>query len=257
MKFAVCVETIFTKLLFLERLEKVKETGVDAFEFWEWKPKDLDAINKKRKELGLSVSSFVIEPLLPSLVDSDVSRQFGKSVEDSIKVAQKLECGTLIAPVGLGKKPHFKSHEAQLRNALRNIEAVKPLLEEANVTMVLEPVNPIEHKNCFLATSKEGSELIRAINSPNIRLLFDFYHLQISEGNVIENMKANYDLIGLFHIGDFPGRHQPGTGKIDFGDIFKFLSRMDYKKYISMEFTPTIDDIAAVRQTVQLADSSK
>jgi hydroxypyruvate isomerase len=257
MKFAVCVETIFTNLPFLERLEKVKETGVEAFEFWEWKPKDIDAINKKRKELGLSVSSFVIEPILPSLVDSDVSEQFCKSTEDSIKVAQKLECGTLIAPVGLGKKTRFKSHETQLRNALKNIEAAKPLFENANITMVIEPVNLIEHKNCFLSTSKEGAELIREISSPNIRLVFDFYHLQISEENVIENMKAYYDLIGLFHIGDYPGRHQPGTGKINFGDIFKFLSHMDYKKYISMEFTPTIDDAAAVKQTLQLAESSK
>jgi hydroxypyruvate isomerase len=244
---------IFKDLPFLQRLEKVKNSGVDAFEFWEWMPKDIDAINKKRKDLDLTVSSFLVEPLIPSLVKSDVSEQFRKSLEASIKVAQKLECEILIGPVGLGKKAHLVSHEKQLQNAVRNIKAVKSLLEDANITMVIEPVNPVDFKDCFLIKSKEGFDLIQEVNSPNVKLLYDVYNQQISEHNPLENMKANFELIGLFHIGDAPGKHQPGTGEIDFKSIFKFIKSRGYEKYVSMEFTPTIEEEEAVRQTVQLA----
>lgn len=244
---------LFKDLPFLERLERVKETGVGAFEFWDWAHKDIEAIDKKRKELGLSVSSFLIDPQLPSLVKSDVGKQFRKSVEASIKVAETLECGILIAPVGLGKKAHIISRKKQLQNALRNIEAVKLMLEDANITMVIEPVNLIDFKDYFLTESKEGFNLIRAINSPNVRLLYDFYHQQISEHNPLENMKIDFDLIGLFHVGDAPGHREPGTGEINFKEIFRFLSSKKCEKYVSMEFTPTIQDKAAVIQTMQLA----
>jgi hydroxypyruvate isomerase len=87
-----------------------------------------------------------------------------------------------------------------------------------------------------------------------VRLLYDFYHQQISEHKPLENMKADFDLIGLFHVGDVPGHTQPGTGEIDFKSIFKFLSSRKCEKYISMEFTPTIEETKAVRDTMQLAD---
>lgn len=252
-KFGVCVEMIFSDVPFLKRLEKVKEAGLSAFEFWGWMEKDIEAIDRRRRELDLQVTSFVAQPQPASLTVKDVSAELQRAVNTTLDVAQKLECDTIIAPVGLGKGSSELSREEQLRNAEANFRAVAPMLEDADVTMIVEPVNPVDHKGCFLTRCEEGAQLIRAIKSPNIKLLYDFYHQQISEGNLINNARRYFDLIGFFHVGDVPGRHEPGTGEINYPNIFKFLDSEGYKKHVSLEFVPTIDPVEAVRRTVLMA----
>jgi len=102
LKFSVCIEIIFNYLPFLKRLEKVRDAGVSAFEFWSWKEKDIDAIDRKRKELELSSSSLTIPSRLPSLTVGGVERQFYEDTRSTLDVARKLDCKVLIAPVGLG-----------------------------------------------------------------------------------------------------------------------------------------------------------
>lgn len=251
--FGACVEMIFNDVPFLKRLEKVREAGLSAFEFWGWMEKDIEAIDRSRMELGLRVTSFVAQPQPASLTMKDVSTEFQRAVMTTLDVAQKLECDTIIAPVGLGRGSSELSRKEQLRNAEANFRAVATMLEDADVTMVVEPVNPIDHEGCFLTRCEEGAQLIRAIKSPNVKLLYDFYHQQISEGNLIDNARRYFDLIGLFHIGDVPGRHEPGTGEINYRNIFKFLDGQGYKKHVSLEFVPSIDPVEAVRRTVIMA----
>lgn len=248
-KITVCVEMVF-KGPFIERLAKVSEAGVSAFEFWDWLNKDIEAIDKKRKELGLTVTSFVVQPQPASLTAPNVTDELLRAVKSTLDVAHKLECDIIIAPVGLGKEITELGRSEQLGNAVRHLRAVAPMLENANTTMVIEPVNPIDHKGCFLTKCEEGFQLIRSVNSPNIKLLYDFYHQQISEGNLIGNAKSGFDLIGFFHVGDVPGRHEPGTGEINYKNIFKFLDDQGYNKHVSLEFVPTIDPVKAVRNTV-------
>jgi hydroxypyruvate isomerase len=255
-KFSVCVEMVFNGLPFLQRLEKVRDAGLSAFEFWGWLEKDIEAVNRKRKELGMKVTSFVIQPPINSLTVPNVKEDFKNAVRLTLNVAQKLDCGIIIAPVGLGAESFHLSREEQLSNAVENFKSVVPMLEDAGVTTVIEPVNPIDHRGCFLTRCSEGFQLIRAIDSPNVKLLYDFYHQQISEGNLIANAASNFDLIGFFHIGDVPGRHEPGTGEINYVNIFKFLDSQGYRNYVSLEFVPTIDPVEAVRQTVRLASES-
>jgi hydroxypyruvate isomerase len=234
----------------------VKEAGVSAFEFWGWRNKDIDAIDKIRKKLDLTVTSFTVDPQPISLTVPGVTEEFKAATRTTIDVARRLDCNILIAPVGLGMESHEINRNEQLSNAVRHLKAVAPMLEDVGVIMVVEPVNPIDHKGCFLTKCREGFQLIRAVGSPNIKLLYDFYHQQISEGNLISNAESNFDLIGFFHVGDVPGRHQPGTGEINYKNIFKFLQRQGYNGYISLEFMPTIDPVEAVRQTTIMATNS-
>jgi len=249
----VCVEMIFSDIPFLKRLEKVREAGLSAFEFWGWMEKDIEAIDRRRRELGLQVTSFVAQPQPVSLTIKDISTEFQRAVTTTLDVAQRLECDTIIAPVGLGRGSNDLCREVQLSNAEANFRAIAPMLEDADVTMVVEPVNPIDHRGCFLTRCEEGSRLIRAIKSPKVKLLYDFYHQQISEGNLIDNARKYFDLIGLFHVGDVPGRHEPGTGEINYLNVFKFLDSQGYKKHVSLEFVPTIDPVEAVRRTALMA----
>jgi len=244
---------IFRHLPFLERLEKVKEAGVTAFEFWGWQNKDVDAIAKKKHELGLSVSSFGLNLRDFSLTKPDVGDEFESSIEETVQVAKKLDCHNLIGPVGLGQSVSRLSRRQQIKNAVENLKGGAPLLEESRMTMLIEPVNLIDHKGCYLSRSSEAAYLIRGVGSQSVKMLFDFYHQQITEGNLINNVNKYFDLIGFFHIGDVPGRHEPGTGEINYRNIFRCIDDLGYKDYVSMEFMPTIDHVEAVRRTLRLA----
>nr|MDO8134028.1 TIM barrel protein [Candidatus Njordarchaeum guaymaensis] len=259
-KFSVCVEMIFSHLPFLERLEKVKDVGISAFEFWGWSNKDVDAIAEKKRKLGLTSSSFVVDPLSKdpmyraSITESNVKEMFVSTVEASVKVAKKLDCKKLMI-AGLGAPAPDLTRSQQLKNAISNLKAVAPLLEESGVTLLIEPVNPVNHKGFFLRKSAEGAYIVREVGSPNVKMLYDFYHQQLTEGNLIGNAREYFDLIGFFHVGDVPGRHEPGTGEINYRNIFRFLDESGYRDYISLEFMPTDDHSEAIRKTMQMASS--
>jgi len=254
-KFSICVEMLFRSLPFLERLEKVKDVGVSAFEFWDWTNKDIDAIQKKKDELGLAVSTFGVAPRVPSLTRLGVKEDFTTSLEETIRVAKRLDCRNLIGPVGLGQPTKGTTRAKQIENAVENLRTVAPILEKSGMTLLLEPVNPVNHKGCFLRKSGEAARILRKVGSPKVKMLYDFYHQQITEGNLIENARAYFDLIGFFHVGDVPGRHEPGTGEINYRNIFRFLDESGYKDYVSLEFMPTGDHVDAIRNTIRLSSS--
>ena len=93
----------------------------------------------------------------------------------------------------------------------------------------------------------EGFESVREAKHPKVQFLYDFYHEQISEGNLIEKLEKNIDLIGLIHIADVPGRHEPGTGEINFANIYRKLVQLNYRHMVAMEFKPLGDAVASLR----------
>ena len=117
-----------------------------------------------------------------------------------------------------------------------------------NVQIVIEPIDPLENPNMFLTTVSEAFDIVREVGSPQVRVLYDFYHEQRAYGNLIEKLEKNIDLVGLVHIADVPGRHQPGTGEIDYRNIYRKLAELKYSKYITMEFYPTQDPVATLKQ---------
>ena len=97
-----------------------------------------------------------------------------------------------------------------------------------------------------MPSSAEGLEIIRKVNHPNVRFLFDIYHAQVAEGNLIEKLDNNIEYIGLIHVADVPGRHEPGTGEINYANIFRKLAELDYNRYAAMEFFPSGDAVATL-----------
>ncbi len=251
----VCVELIFTEFPFLKRLDKVKDAGIESFEFWDWRDKDIESIIGRKEALGLSVSSFTIGYSVDSLVRPNMTEKFVESVKSSLRVAKALECNNLIAPVGLGKADSGLDRKQQLKNAVFNFGSVCSLLEDCGVTLLIEPVNLVDHKGCFLSTISESVSILDEVESRNIKLIYDFYHQQISEGNLINNAKRYLKYIGMFHVGDVPGRHEPGTGEINFQNIFKFLKNCGYEGYVGLEFVPTSDHTKAVNYVISLFQS--
>ena len=118
----------------------------------------------------------------------------------------------------------------------------------AHVQIVVEPIDPLENPNMYLTSVSEGFEIMRAVGSPQVKVLYDFYHEQRAYGNLIEKLEQNIDLVGLVHIADVPGRHEPGTGEIDYPNIYRKLAELNYNKFITIEFYPSGDLVATLKK---------
>jgi len=124
---------------------------------------------------------------------------------------------------------------------LVGLKAIAPLAEKAGITIVLEPLNTlVDHPGYFLDSVDLGAQLVREVANPKIRLLFDIYHVQVMQGNLIERLREHLDVIGHVHVADVPGRHEPGTGEINYRNVFKSLKEAGYDKTVGFEYVPTL-----------------
>ena len=253
-RLSACIEAVFTKPAFEQRLDEVKAVGLKVFEFWGWGNRNLDALAAKKAELGLEVATFSADTG-GALVASGSKDRFLPALKASIAAAKKLGATRLIATVGneLKNVPRSEQH----RNIVEAFKAGAPLCEEAGITIVIEPLNIlVNHKGYYLATSAEGFQIVDEVGSANVKLLFDIYHQQITEGNLIQNITNNIQKIGHFHVADVPGRHQPGTGEINYANVFRAIASKGYTDFVGLEMWPTIDHATAVKQVIEVFDKA-
>ncbi len=257
MKYSTCIEMLFDEVPFIQRIKKAKENNFDAIEFWDWKEKDIEKIRDECIENDIGVAAFVGNTK-GQMVNPDDNAEFVSGVEESIKIAKELQCNSLLLTTNiLGEDRSAMPTPAGLteKDIKRNIENVlselAPIAEKSGITMVLEPLNVlVDHPGYFLDNSKIGFDILNRINSPNIKLLYDIYHMQIMEGNIINTLEKNIDLIGHIHIADVPGRREPGTGEINYSNIYNKLIELDYKNFTGFEYQPlnsTEDSLLSIR----------
>jgi hydroxypyruvate isomerase len=259
MKSSVCIEMIFTEYPFLERIEKAAEAGFDAVEFWNWDNKDLPAIRAAADQAGVGIASFQSN-LGGTLIHPDHREDFVAGVRKSLGKAREMGAPALFLltdELGEDRSVRFQfpglSEEEKYQSVLDGMRALAPLAEEAGVTLVLEPLNVyVDHPGYFLHRSSVGFDLVRAVDSPCIRLLFDIYHMQVMEGNIIHTLTSNLDVIGHVHVADVPGRHEPGTGELNYANIFRALREAGYDRYVGFEFEPTVRSEEAAKAALAL-----
>ena len=246
-KLSVMLWTVYKDLPFEQRLEKVAESGYHAVElvreFKDWSDDDFRKANAKKRSLGITFDSTA--GVWKGIADPSGRDAFLADLKGFFPVAAKLECPTII--VLSGNRVEGVSHEAH-HNAC--IEALKPAADMAakeNVTLLLENIDQEENPKYFLTSVAEGFEITRKVDNPHVKFLYDFYHEQISEGNLIAKLEKNIDQVGLVHIADVPGRHQSGTGEINYANIFRKLAELKYDRYAAMEFMPSGDPVAILR----------
>ncbi len=246
-KLSVMLWTVYTPLPFDQRLEKIAEAGYHAVElvneFKDWSDDDFRKANAKKRSLGIVFDSTA--GVWKGIADPGGRDAFLTDLRNFFPVAAKLECPTII--VLSGNRVEGVSHDAH-HNAC--IEALKPAADMAakeNVTLLLENIDQEENPKYYLTSVAEGFEIVREVDNPHVKFLYDFFHEQISEGNLISKLEKNIDQVGLVHIADVPGRHQPGTGEINYASIFRKLAELKYDRYAAMEFMPTGDPVATLR----------
>jgi len=250
-RLSVCIEMIFREQPFLDRIDSVAEAGYSAFEFWGWRSKDIEGVLERKRKCGLDLSVFSVD-FKGRLVDYNTKDEFVKGVRDSIEVAHKMECPSLIVTVGneMEGVPREKQHES----IVKCLEEAAELVEKADVTLVLEPLNVlVDHKGYYLYSSAEGFRILEEVNSPNVKLLYDIYHQQVTEGNLIDTITKNTESIGHFHVADVPGRHEPGTGEINYVNVFRSIDETGYDRFVGLEFRPFADPKVALKEVMRIA----
>ena len=261
-KLSVCICMVHRDLDFVDRIPKVKEAGYGAFEFWGWSGVDLDGVLAAKEATGLELAALCVDTADPAvregkakgqLVNPACREAFVAACHETIEVARRLGTRTIIATVG--NEQEGMTRDEQHQSIIDGMAAVASAGEEAGVTFVLEPLNTIvDHGGYYLWSSHEGFDICRAVNSSAVKLLFDIYHQQIMEGNLIQNITENIDLIGHFHSADVPGRHEFGTGEINYTNVLKAIDQAGYQGYVGLEYRPTGDaaeSLARIREIVE------
>lgn len=243
LRFSVCIETLFTNKPFEQRLEYVADLGFPAFEFWTRQGKDMNITLALKAALRLEVAAFGASSA--SMVDPAQRQQFLGDVTRAASLAVDLACANLI--VASGPAMPGVPREEQRWHLVDVLKEAAETAADADVVLVLEPLNQRDHPGTFLSSSDEGFAIVREVGSPNVKLLFDIYHQQISEGDLTRRLVDNLDLIGHIHVADVPGRHEPGTGEINYEHLFGILREQKYKGFVGLEYFPRVDAAASLK----------
>ena len=253
---SVMLWTVFGDRPFEERLERVAEAGYRHVElvgeFRDWTPDDFAKANRKKRDLGITFDATAgVSHGVGNPAERDA---FLRDVESMMVMAENFECPAIIVLSG-NRAPEL-SHDAQHQSCVDGLKRAAELAGKKNVTLLLENIDPEENPRYFLTSVAEGLEIIGEVNHPRAKFLYDFYHEQISEGNLIGKLEKNIDKVGVVHIADVPGRHEPGTGEINYANIFKKLAVLGFKGYAAMEFLPLGDPVASLRAARELVISA-
>ncbi len=159
--------------------------------------------------------------------------QFLKEIEESVDVAKRINAKWMtVVP---GHRDLRLNISYQQTNVIDSLKYACDILEPHGLVMVLEPLNFRDHPGLFLTESPQAYEICKAVNSKSCKILFDIYHQQIQEGNLIPNIDSCWDEISYFQIGDNPGRKEPTTGEINYKNIFKFIHEKGFTGILGME----------------------
>src|SRR3981081_1180759 len=237
-KLSVMLWTVYEKLPFDQRIEKVAEAGYHAVELVNehknFSKEDYAKFRAKKSELHLTVDA--TSGISHSLCDSSLRDAFLNEVRAKLPVLEELECNKLI--VLSGDKVPGQTPQQMHENCIEGLKRAADITAAKNVGLLLENIDPEENPKYFLTSVSEGFEIVRSVGAPNVQFLYDFFHDQIAEGNLLAKLEENLDLIGVVHIADVPGRHDPGTGEINYPNIFPKLGQLGFNEYVAMEFIP-------------------
>ena len=260
MKFqkSACIEPMYSELPFLDRFRAAKEDGFQFVEFWGWPDKDLDGIKAAAEDAGIGISGFNGDAEL-SLIDPTQKKDYLAYLRKSVETARKIGARSVtIHSNGLGEGGRVIYSYPELSDTVKLCTMYGTLLEcakiaeDSGIQMNLEPLNiTTDHVGNYLATTRMGAELTRAVGSPMIKVLYDVYHMQLNEGSLCDNIRDYADQIGHVHVADVPGRHEPGTGEINYHNVFACLEEVGYKGLVGFEFVPKTTTAAAVKAVMQ------
>ncbi|MDA9242104.1 TIM barrel protein [Flavobacteriaceae bacterium] len=231
------------------QLEFIKDQGFKAFEDNGMKNRDVktqEIIGNFLSKNNMKMGVFVAHKIYwnePNLASGDLNKrnEFLNDISTSIDVAKRVNAKWMtVVPGHLDLR---KDMNYQTQNVIETLKQAAELLEKHDLTMVLEPLNFRDHPGLFLTESPQAFQICKAVNSKSCKILFDIYHQQIQEGNLIPNIEASWNEIAYFQIGDNPGRNEPTTGEINYKNIFKYIYDKGFNGVLGMEHGNSVKGI--------------
>lgn len=242
-KFSLCIEPVLTDYDFYDRIKIAAELGYDAIEFWDPAGKDIAKIARLASQNKIDVAICCVKSAWELRMNFPQA-EVVKNVEESIAIAKELGCSSLI---GLSGDVDGQD-EVQKNTLIDNLKRVSDMAGKADVTICMESLNSlVDHKGYYLDSSRLGFEIIKSVGSDNVKLLFDVYHMQIMEGNIIDNVTANIADIGHFHSAGVPGRNEHMNGENDYRNILKAIEKAGYDRHFGLEYWATYDAKTSLR----------
>ncbi len=265
LRLSVRVEALFPGMPLARQMEKVAEARYPGFEFGDWRANDPATITPLKRKLGLDCVAIVgnrgVNPVGMGLCDPSERDGFLAEIRASSAAALRYEAARMV--VLTGNRVPGATAAAQRASIVEGLKRAHDIVAPLGITMIVEvintlapvePLNPVtNHHDYYLNRTAEAFEIVRLVGSPFVKILFDFYHVQIMEGNLIETLRANIGAIGHFHVGDVPGRHEPGTGEINYANVFQAIRQTGYGEYVAVEYVPSHDAMSTLADVRRLA----
>lgn len=236
MRICVPVPCFFGKMDFCEAIRKIAELGFDAAETYRWSDLDLDAVRATCEETGVELLSMCTTEF--RLTDPAFRKDWLDGLAQSVKAANRVGASKLITQVG---QDTGAPREAQHESIVEGLRQAKSILEDSGVTIMIEPLNTyVNHPGYYLWSSVEGFEIVREVNHPLVKVVYDIYHQQVMEGNIIPNVTKNLDCIAHLHSAGHPGRIDLQFGENDYHVIFEAIDKAGYTGACGLEYRPTL-----------------
>ena len=252
MNISVCADIVKYRAEFFENINHLTENGADAIEFWKWSNKDIEKLKNHIEAKKLIVSGFCLDSsneeisalCLGNLMSGGMKDKFMIAMEESINVANEIKPRFLIATVG--DSVDGLSDDEQLKNIKECINLALEVLEKNDIILLLEPICRDERPGYLVPKAQDMLDIIKDINSKNVKLLYDVFH-QFNTGDYsVEFILENIEYIGHIHIANAIDRYEPKDGKIDFTKLYTILKKSGYEGYVGLEYTPNENDISKV-----------
>jgi hydroxypyruvate isomerase len=247
-QFSVMMWTLKNRGNFEENLERVAEAGYRHVElvgeFAKWSEEDWHRILARMQALKITVDATTGVKM--GFADPSGGDGFLAELKAFISTMQRLGCGQII--LLSGKRMEGAGPGVQHAASIETLKRAADILGGAGLMGVIEPIDRLENPPIYLDGVTEAFEIVRAVGSPTVKVLYDLYHEQRGQGNLIEKLEKNLDEVGLIHVADVPGRHEPGTGEMNYINIYRKLAELHYRGVIAMEFYPTGDVVETLRR---------
>jgi len=265
-RLSVCIETVFPYTMpYEEQIRKTASLGYKAYEFWYhdmvrdgkggWlekeNSKNLDVIYSLNDELGLKLVNFTLNSPHASHggtpVDDSGANQMAGELERLIPICQRLGVLQLITFVGYEQNDCPKCEV--LKKVVKVLRKLDSMLEGTGIVLTVEPLSWPKYKGCLLPTINDTTDLLREVGGKNIKILYDFFHIQIMTGNLINSLKDSIEYIGHIHVSGIPGQHEPWESEINLPYVLQKLKEMGYKGYFGLEYYPLLDPVESLKKT--------
>ncbi len=229
-------------------IRTVSSLGYDAIEAYDWRGFDAATIRPVLEECGVELLSLLV--MENRLTTPDCRGLWLTALREACEAAGKLGVKKLITQVGNDTgAPRAEQHAA----IVETLRQAKPILEQYGVTVMPEPLNvKVDHRGYYLTTAAEAFDIVREVDSPFVKIVYDIYHQQVTEGDIIPTVTKNLDLIAHLHAAGHPGRHDLWEGELNYRFIFDAIDRAGYTGACGLEYSSLMDPIEGLKRSKEI-----